>query len=166
MKRSDNIGWAQVKAGVLITLALLLFAGGVVIMGDKTKFFIPKGSLSVIMTDVAGLKIGAPVWLAGVDVGLVRKIRFLKPDKSNELYINICVNGIELSAGANAAGSSQPVGVVTVLVAVPGSSMGTNGGTNISAQKPVIPSTSKNQPVNDITESHDFWLKFTLASHQ
>jgi phospholipid/cholesterol/gamma-HCH transport system substrate-binding protein len=87
MKRSDNIGWAQVKAGVLIVCALLLFAGGVLVMGDKTKFFIPKGDLSVIMTDVAGLKVGAPVWLAGLDVGIVKDIRFLKPNQSNEVEI-------------------------------------------------------------------------------
>jgi phospholipid/cholesterol/gamma-HCH transport system substrate-binding protein len=89
MKRSDNIGWAQVKAGVLIILALLLFAGGVVVMGDKTKFFVPKGDLSLIMTDVAGLKVGAPVWLAGVDVGLVRDIRFLRPKHGNEVEIQL-----------------------------------------------------------------------------
>ena len=87
MKRSENIGWAQVKAGVLIVFALLLFAGGVVIMGDNTKFFIPKGDLSVIMSDVAGLKVGAPVWLAGVDVGLVRDIRFSHPNQSNEVKV-------------------------------------------------------------------------------
>ncbi|GAM09036.1 mce related protein [Geobacter sp. OR-1] len=87
MKRSDNIGWAQVKAGVLIVFALLLFAGGVVMMGDKTKFFVPKGALSVIMTDVAGLKVGAPVWLAGLDVGVVKDIRFSKPNQSNEVEI-------------------------------------------------------------------------------
>lgn len=91
MNRSENIGWAQVKAGVLIIIALLLFAGGVVIMGDKTKFFIPKGDLTVIITDVAGLKIGAPVWLAGVDVGLVREIRFSRPNSSNEVEIQLQV---------------------------------------------------------------------------
>lgn len=65
MKRSDNIGWSQLKAGIFIIFALLFFAGGILLMGEKTKFFIPKGKLSVIMGDVAGLKVGAPVWLAG-----------------------------------------------------------------------------------------------------
>lgn len=87
MKRSDNIKWSQLRGGIFIILALLFFAAGVVIMGDKTKFFVPKGKLSVIMTDVAGLKEGAPVWLAGVDVGLVRDIRFARPKESNEVEI-------------------------------------------------------------------------------
>jgi len=87
MKRSENVAWSQLKGGVLIVAALLLFAGGVIFMGDKTKFFVPKGRLSVIMSDVAGLKVGAPVWLAGVDVGLVRDIDFSRPSQSNDIAI-------------------------------------------------------------------------------
>ncbi len=92
MRRSDNINWSQVKVGIFIVFALLFFSGGILVMGDKTKFFMPKGKLSVIMTDVAGLKIGAPVWLAGVDVGLVRGISFERPNQSNEVEILLEVN--------------------------------------------------------------------------
>jgi phospholipid/cholesterol/gamma-HCH transport system substrate-binding protein len=87
MKRSENIAWSQVKAGIFIVFALLFFAGGVLLMGEKTKFFVPKGRLSVIMADVGGLKIGAPVWLAGMDVGIVRDIRFARPDRTNDVEI-------------------------------------------------------------------------------
>ena len=87
MNRSDNLKWSQVKTGIFIVVAVLLFAGGVLMMGDKTKMFIPKGTLSLMMTDVAGLKVGAPVWLAGVDVGLVTDIRFEKPETSNEVEV-------------------------------------------------------------------------------
>jgi len=87
MKRSDNISWSQLKGGIFILVALAFFAGGVLIMGDKTKFFVPKGRLSVIMTDVAGLKVGAPVWLAGVDVGIVTSIGFERPEATNEVEI-------------------------------------------------------------------------------
>jgi len=87
MKRSDNITWSQVKVGIFIVAALLFFSGGILVMGDKTKFFIPKGKLSVIMTDVAGLKVGAPIWLAGVDVGLVTDIRFEHPDRTNAVEV-------------------------------------------------------------------------------
>ncbi len=89
MKRSDNLRWSQVKAGIFILLAILLFGAGVLMMGDKTKMFIQKGTLSVIMPDVAGLKIGAPVWLAGVDVGLVTDIRFESPEKNNEIEVTL-----------------------------------------------------------------------------
>ncbi len=87
MKRSDTLGWSQVKTGIFIVVALLLFAGGVLLMGDKTKMFVPKGEIRVVMTNVAGLKVGAPVWLAGVDVGIVKDIRFLAPRKSNDVEV-------------------------------------------------------------------------------
>jgi len=92
MKRSDNLRWSQVKTGIFIVIAILLFAGGVLMMGDKTKMFLPKGTLSLMMTDVAGLKIGAPVWLAGVDVGLVTDIRFENPKFTNQVEVILQVD--------------------------------------------------------------------------
>ena len=68
-------------------MALVIIAGGVLLMGQKTKMFTSKGKLQVVMDDVAGLKEGAPVWLAGVDVGVVTSISFVNPEKSNEVSI-------------------------------------------------------------------------------
>lgn len=92
MKRSDNITWSQVKVGIFIICALIFLAGGILIMGKQANLFSPKGKISVIMTDVAGLKVGAPVWLAGVDVGDVTLIRFERPRTSNEVEIDLEVN--------------------------------------------------------------------------
>lgn len=87
MKRSDTLTWSHVRTGILLVAALACAAAGILMMGDKAKFFVPKGSLAIVMTDVAGLKVGAPVWLAGVDVGIVTDIRFLKPKESNDIEI-------------------------------------------------------------------------------
>lgn len=87
MERSNKIGWAQVRAGVFIFIALLLLAGAIVLMGQKTKLFTPTSPLTVSMDNVVGLKEGAPVWLAGVDVGVVTDIRFKDPRGSNEVQI-------------------------------------------------------------------------------
>lgn len=92
MERSNRIGWAQVRAGVFIFMALLFIAGGVLLMGQKTKMFVAKGELRVVMDDVAGLKEGAPVWLAGVDVGVVTQIGFSDPKKNNEVQINLQID--------------------------------------------------------------------------
>ena len=92
MKRSDNITWSQVKVGIFIVCALIFLAGGILIMGKQTKLFIQKGEVSVIMTDVAGLKVGAPAWLAGVDVGAVTRIRFEHPRESNEVTVDLEVD--------------------------------------------------------------------------
>jgi phospholipid/cholesterol/gamma-HCH transport system substrate-binding protein len=87
MKRSDTLTWSHVRTGVFIVAALLCAAAGIVIMGDKTKYFIPKEELSVIIGDVAGLKEGAPVWLSGVDVGVVADIHFRAPTQNNEVEV-------------------------------------------------------------------------------
>jgi phospholipid/cholesterol/gamma-HCH transport system substrate-binding protein len=54
--------------------------------------FINKGEMRIVMSDVVGLKVGAPVWLAGVDVGLVTDILFADPKNSNEVSIDIEVD--------------------------------------------------------------------------
>jgi phospholipid/cholesterol/gamma-HCH transport system substrate-binding protein len=92
MKRSDNITWSQVKVGIFIVCALIFLAGGILIMGKQTNLFTPVGHLSVIMTDVAGLKVGAPVWLAGVEVGAVLRIYFDRPRVSNEVQVDLEVD--------------------------------------------------------------------------
>lgn len=92
MKRSNQIGWAQVRGGVFILVALITFAGGVMMMDQKTKMFVAKGQMKIVMSDVVGLKTGAPVWLAGVDVGLVTDVLFADPEHSNEVTIVIEVD--------------------------------------------------------------------------
>ncbi len=87
MERSNQIGWAQVRAGVFILIALLLLAGAILLMGQKTKLFTPTSTITITMDNVAGLKTGAPVWLAGVDVGVVQDIRFQDPHRSNQVQI-------------------------------------------------------------------------------
>lgn len=89
MERSNRIGWAQVRAGIFIFIALVFVAGSVLLMGQKTKMFVSKGKLRVMMEDVAGLKEGAPVWLAGVDVGVVTSINFYDPQRSNQVEIQL-----------------------------------------------------------------------------
>jgi phospholipid/cholesterol/gamma-HCH transport system substrate-binding protein len=92
MKRSDNLAWSQVKVGIFIIVAILLAVGGILMMGDQIKFFAPKGKISVVMTDVAGLKKGAPVWLAGVGVGIVTDIRFHAPARNNDVEMVLQVD--------------------------------------------------------------------------
>lgn len=89
MQRSNQIGWAQVRAGVFIMVTLLLMAGAIFLMGQKTKLFTPTSRLVVTMDNVVGLKEGAPVWLAGVDVGVVQQVGFKDPRNSNEVRIEM-----------------------------------------------------------------------------
>ncbi len=89
MQRSNQIGWAQVRAGIFILVTLLVLAGAILLMGQKTKLFTPTNTLNITMSNVIGLKVGAPVWLAGVDVGVVQDIRFKDPRRSNQVKITM-----------------------------------------------------------------------------
>ena len=85
MERSNQIGWAQVRAGIFILVTLLVLAGAILLMGQKTKLFVATSTIRITMKNVMGLKEGAPVWLAGVDVGVVQQIRFENPRDTNEV---------------------------------------------------------------------------------
>lgn len=92
MKRSDNIAWSQLKVGIFIVCSLLFLAAAVILMGTRTKLFTPTETFSVIMGNVQGLKSGAPVWLAGIDVGVVTSIDFADPEKSNEVEVKLQID--------------------------------------------------------------------------
>lgn len=68
-----------------------------------------KGHLAVVLADAGGLKEGAPVWLAGIDVGIVRRIRFEDPKRTNRVEIEM-----EISHDAlNKIGKDSQVSVKT-----------------------------------------------------
>ncbi len=92
MKRSDNIAWSQLKVGIFIVCALIFLAAGIILMGTQTNLFTPSGKLSVIMKNVEGLKEGAPVWLAGIDVGVVTAIGFAQPTKNNDVEVALQID--------------------------------------------------------------------------
>jgi phospholipid/cholesterol/gamma-HCH transport system substrate-binding protein len=64
----------EVKVGVLILVALGLLAGFVVVMGGVS--FQPTFTVSVDFDNPGGLKVGAPVRIAGVKVGRVSSLEF------------------------------------------------------------------------------------------
>lgn len=89
MKRSTYITWSDVRVILLTATSLALFALGVYFVGNKVGLFSRKYSLVTYMENVSGLQTGAPVRLAGVNVGTVEAIRFIEPadvDSLDQLY--------------------------------------------------------------------------------
>src|SRR4030042_221149 len=66
--------WSKIKAGLVITLALLVLLIAVFFAGNIEKIFLPKIELTVQFQDVRGLRKGAPVWIYGTEVGSVKEI--------------------------------------------------------------------------------------------
>jgi phospholipid/cholesterol/gamma-HCH transport system substrate-binding protein len=73
MPRRRNI---QLQVGIFVTFALVLLGLVILVLGNQRSMFASKVRLHTSFPDVNGLIVGAPVRLAGVDVGRVTQIRF------------------------------------------------------------------------------------------
>ncbi len=76
MKRSVNITWAELKVGLVVMVGFVIFSLAILSFGTIRNFFLPRVPVEALFPNVKGLKQGAPVWLAGVEVGNVKEIRF------------------------------------------------------------------------------------------
>ncbi len=79
MKRATYIAWSDLRVLGLTLVSLVLFAAGVFFVGDQVGLFSAKYGLVAYMENVSGLQSGAPVRLAGVNVGTVEAIDFIEP---------------------------------------------------------------------------------------
>ncbi len=73
-ERQKKLLWSQLKVGLLITGALGVMFATVFFWGQITSVFVPKAEVRARFPAVAGLRIGAPVWLLGVEIGTVKYI--------------------------------------------------------------------------------------------
>jgi len=77
MKQSTFITWAELRVGILVVVALLIAVAAVLTLGGRLGAFSDKYTLFTYMPSVSGLQSGAPVRLAGVDVGNVDEVQFI-----------------------------------------------------------------------------------------
>lgn len=92
MKRSSYITWSDLRVAALTLVSLTLFALGVYFVGGKVGLFAQKYTLYTYMENVSGLQTGAPVRLAGVNVGTVEAVEFVERadvDSLNALYAKL-----------------------------------------------------------------------------
>jgi phospholipid/cholesterol/gamma-HCH transport system substrate-binding protein len=76
MPRTRSLAWAELKIGMLTVFALTMAAILIFAVGGGS-FFWQQYHLKVVFPNVAGLKSGSPVRLAGVEVGSVSDVSFV-----------------------------------------------------------------------------------------
>lgn len=81
------LSWSELKLAVFITVVIVLVVFAIFFSGLVTSIFRQHFSLIITISDVGGLKVGAPVWLQGVTVGKVSKIDVLS--KSQVIMVEI-----------------------------------------------------------------------------
>ena len=77
MPSQKQLRWAQLRVGLTVVFALLVFAFLVFLMSGTTGFFKPTIRLVSYADSAGGLRNGAPVRLQSVDIGNVERIRIV-----------------------------------------------------------------------------------------
>ncbi len=88
-----KITWSSLKSGIVIIIALTILFGAVFFSGSISSLFTSKFDLITRISNVQGLRAGAPVWLFGVEVGVVEKITI----NSSGTYVKISIQQKYLS---------------------------------------------------------------------
>jgi phospholipid/cholesterol/gamma-HCH transport system substrate-binding protein len=79
MPSKRQIKLAELKVGIFVTVALLLLAALILQQSWGVNWFSKSAKAMTYLSDVGGLKPGAPVWLAGIEIGKVRKVGIVEP---------------------------------------------------------------------------------------
>jgi phospholipid/cholesterol/gamma-HCH transport system substrate-binding protein len=76
--RKKELKWAKLKVGIVITVTLAIIFIATIFSGGIQKLFTQREFIKIAISDVKGLKAGAPVMIAGIEVGQVREIKLHK----------------------------------------------------------------------------------------
>jgi len=77
MPRTRSLAWSELKIGILTVVAIVVATWFIFLLSGEGGFFWQRYSLKTIFPNIAGLKPGAPVRLAGVEVGSVSEVQFV-----------------------------------------------------------------------------------------
>jgi phospholipid/cholesterol/gamma-HCH transport system substrate-binding protein len=130
----------QLRIGVLVLAALVLFAGFVLSVGSRSQLFEERYSLWAAFTSAEGLTAGSPVRLAGVPVGSVTGINFARDPKDRRITVTVSIEQrVRDQIRSDSVASIGTIGLVgdKVLEITVG-----------SADKPVLPSGARLQSVD------------------
>lgn len=88
MKEKERL---QLHVGLFIFFSLLMTAIVVFILGDQKNIFSSEFSVYCYFDDISGLRVGAPVYLAGLTVGKVGNIRLSKELKHKKVEVKLSI---------------------------------------------------------------------------
>jgi phospholipid/cholesterol/gamma-HCH transport system substrate-binding protein len=77
MPRTRSLAWAELKIGLVTLFAIAMAAILIFMLTGSSGFFWQRYSIKTVFSNIAGLKTGAPVRLAGVEIGAVKDMQFI-----------------------------------------------------------------------------------------
>jgi phospholipid/cholesterol/gamma-HCH transport system substrate-binding protein len=88
MPRTRSLAWSELKIGLLALVAVAVAATVIFLLSGEGGFFWQRYTLKAKFTDVALLKSGAPVRVAGVAVGAVSDLEFVGAEVEVTFYLS------------------------------------------------------------------------------
>ncbi len=76
MPRTRSLAWSELKVGITAVVAIVMAVVMIFLLSGDSGFFWERYSLKAVFRNVAGVKSGSPVRVAGVEVGAVDGVRF------------------------------------------------------------------------------------------
>src|SRR5436190_19425024 len=77
MPRTRSLAWSELKIGIVSLFAIAIAAVLIFMVSGEGGFFWQRYSLKTVFTNIQGLKEGAPVRVAGVEIGAVKGLNFI-----------------------------------------------------------------------------------------
>jgi phospholipid/cholesterol/gamma-HCH transport system substrate-binding protein len=77
MPRTRSLAWAELKIGLVSIFAIVMASILIFLLSGAGGFFWQRYSVKTVFANIAGLKEGAPVRVAGVEVGAVSELNFV-----------------------------------------------------------------------------------------
>lgn len=87
----------QIKVGFFVALGLAVLGALVFLVGDERHMFERQAHLRATFRDVAGLKVGSPVRMGGVDVGHVMSITFGNTTADRGIHVRFSLVAAQLN---------------------------------------------------------------------
>ena len=88
---NDKERRTALRVGIFLFICVAALVLGVITLGSKGGLFEGKTTLYVHFDDISGLVPGAPVRLAGLDVGTVRKINFSEDLQQRQALVELAI---------------------------------------------------------------------------
>ena len=114
MPRTRSLAWAELKIGLLTAFAIVMAMFLIFLLSGEGGFFWQRYSLKTIFPNAAGLKAGAPVRLAGVEVGSVSQVDLAADQVEVVMEINRDYQPQVTSASRASLGSVSLLGEAAV----------------------------------------------------
>jgi phospholipid/cholesterol/gamma-HCH transport system substrate-binding protein len=88
MPRTRSLAWSELKIGIVSIVAIILAAALIFQLSGQGGFFWQRYRLKTVFSNVAGVASGAPVRVAGIEIGSVEDVRLVGDHAELTLVVN------------------------------------------------------------------------------